>query len=370
METVDTMAYYRETDMDRIGQGVKGSGEQPAKLALGGSSLLELEELMAHFGEPRYRAKQLYDWIYRQAVQDVQQMTNLPAALRQKLSVYSILPLAFVKTRRSVDGTVKFLLRAQDGSLIETVMIPEEDRTTVCVSSQVGCAMGCIFCATGQGGFIRNLTAREMVGQVLAVRQAEGRRITNVVYMGMGEPLLNYEEVLKSIRILNDQRGLGIGIRHITVSTCGIVPGIRRLAGEGLQLVLAVSLHSADDKQRARLMPVASRYPLGELIEACRYYLEKTGRRVTFEYALIAGVNDTLQAARDLVELLSGLQCHVNLIPVNPVAGAGLERSSLQRIEEFARRLEQAGISVTVRKERGTDIEAACGQLRGKLGGQ
>ncbi len=335
--------------------------------AIVGLSLEELEKLVASLGHPRYRAKQLYHWVYQKSAASLEQMANLPNQLLKTLGTVRFSPLEVVTKRTSVDGTVKLLFRTLDGQLVETVMIPDGDRTTVCVSSQVGCAMGCTFCATGQQGFTRNLSAQEIVGQILSVQQLEGNRVTNVVYMGMGEPLLNYDEVIKSIKIINDEQGLNIGIRHLTVSTCGIVPGILRLADEGLQLVLAVSLHSADELQRAEMMPVSRAYPLSTLMSACQQYWEKTGRRVTFEYALIAGVNDSRESAEQLVELVSQLQCHINLIPINPVANTGFERSQEQSVRRFAQKLERAGVSATVRKERGTDIEAACGQLKGKV---
>lgn len=335
-------------------------------MALGGASLSQLEELCTALGEAKYRAKQIYQWIYSQGVTSVQEMTNLPKRLRQALAEYDFLPLSTAAVRQSADGTRKYLFRLRDGSVIETVMIPEEKRITVCVSTQVGCAMGCVFCATGQAGFIRNLTTEEIVGQVLAVRQDIKRRVSNIVFMGMGEPLQNYDAVMAAIRLFNDPEGLAIGMRHITISTCGVVPGIRRLADEGLQLVLAISLHATTDEKRQQLMPIARRYRLDELMEACRYYVEKTGRRITFEYALIAGVNDDIAEARRLAKLLQGITAHVNLIPMNPVVETGLTRSSDETILRFAEVLQQSGVPVTIRQERGTDIEAACGQLRGE----
>lgn len=335
------------------------------RVVLGGSTLAELEKLCQFLGEPRYRAKQIYRWIYSDGVTSVEEMTNLPKRLRQNLASYDVLPVSTVLVRQSVDGTRKYLFRLRDGQLIETVMIPEEDRITVCVSTQVGCAMGCAFCATGQSGYVRNLSSSEIVGQVLAVRSDLMRRVSNIVFMGMGEPLQNYDSVMASIDIFNDPKGLAIGMRHITISTCGVAPGIRRLADERLQLVLAISLHATTDEERQKLMPIARKYPLNELMSACRYYAEKTGRRITFEYALIAGVNDDAEAAGRLVKLLRGIPAHVNLIPMNPVAGTELNRSSESRIAHFAEILGRSGVSVTIRQERGTDIEAACGQLRG-----
>lgn len=333
---------------------------------LGGASLSELEKLCVDLGEPRYRARQVYNWIYSKAAASVEEMTNLPVRLRKVLQSYNFLPLETIVVRHSTDGTRKYLFRLLDGNAIETVMIPEDDRITVCVSTQVGCAMGCTFCATGQLGYVRNLSSAEIVGQVLAVRHDIKRRVSNIVFMGMGEPLYNYEAVMEAIRILNDPDGLAIGMRHITISTCGIVPGIRRLADEQLQLVLAISLHATTDEKRQQIMPIARKYPLTELLDACRYYVHKTGRRITFEYALMAGINDDLGDARELANLLRGIPAHVNLIPVNPVVGTGLNRSSETQILRFARILEECGVSVTVRQERGADIQAACGQLRGE----
>ncbi|NLY29995.1 MAG: 23S rRNA (adenine(2503)-C(2))-methyltransferase RlmN [Firmicutes bacterium] len=330
---------------------------------LAGQGPEELKELMAEFGEPSYRAAQLIKWIYR-PVAAIGEMSNLPIGLRERLvqeTVYH--PCSRVTVRRSQDGTRKYLLELQDGELIESVYIPEADRSTVCISSQVGCKMGCTFCATGSMGFVRHLTAGEIVDQVLQVILDVGSRPSNVVYMGMGEPLENYGPLLRSIEILNAAWGLNIGIRQITVSTCGLVPGIRRLGKEGLGLTLAVSLHAADDEKRSRIMPVARVYSLDELLDALHEYAARTKRRITIEYALMAGFNDSREDARQLTELLRGLLCHVNLIPVNPIPGGLHHKPRDNQIVRFENWLRRGGLEV---KERGADIEAACGQLRGR----
>lgn len=322
-------------------------------------------------GEPLFRAKQLFAWIYRSLVFDFSAMTNLPLGLRQKWSERAVIqPLVPLETLTSADGlTTKLLLELPDGETIESVLMHYEGRHTVCISSQVGCALGCPFCATGQGGFKRNLSSGEIVGQVLYfARQllAEGTAVTNVVFMGMGEPLANYEATWQAIRILNDHRGFNLGARRFTISTVGLVPGIRRMAQEGLAVGLAVSLHAANDELRNRLVPINRRYPLAELLTACREYVEHTGRRVSFEYALIQGVNDEPGQARELAHLLRGLLCHVNLIPLNPTAECTYQPSTRDRILAFRRELNRLGIANTVRLGRGIDIQAGCGQLRSR----
>lgn len=339
-------------------------------------SLDELAERLASFGEPPYRARQIWRWAYRRFAQRYEAMTDLPAPLRTRLE--RELPLAPVEETgflRSADGrTRKSLLRLADGELIEAVLMlydPRSDsrgRATACLSTQAGCAMGCVFCATGQAGFRRNLSAGEIVAQAVTLarhlHEEEGRRLTNVVFMGMGEPLANYEATMRAVRILNAREGFGIAARHITISTVGLVTGIRKLAGERLQVGLAVSLHAPDDALRRRLIPSQQR-PLAEILDAVRYYTERTGRRVTFEYVLIEGVNDGGQQARALGRLLGGLLCHVNLIPVNPT-GAAFRRPPRSRVLAFQRVVEEAGVPCTVRVEKGVEIAAACGQLRGQ----
>jgi len=327
------------------------------------------EEISERLGGrvPAYRARQIFTWLQKKAVSSFQEMTNLPRELTNELEdlFHSVWPLTLVTNRLSRDGTEKYLFALAAGGAIETVLLPEEQRETVCISTQVGCAMNCSFCATGQSGFQRDLAASEIVAQVLFVQnrlKQEGKQITNIVYMGMGEPLANYGQVLRSARLLNHPIGLNLGARRLTISTCGLAPQIRRLAEEDLQVNLAVSLHAVDDRERSALMPVNKAYPLAELLAACDYYTERTNRRISYEYALISGINDSPKQAERLAELLRGRLCHVNLIPINPVGREA--RPSEQRIAEFARVLERARIPVSIRKERGTDIEAACGQLR------
>ena len=322
-------------------------------------------------GEPAYRAKQIWTALYCDLVETPNEMTTLPLTLRGSLAE-SFAPWqeAIVDEQRSADRrTLKALLRLQDGQTIESVLMRYADRQTVCVSTQVGCAMGCAFCATGRSGFVRDLASGEIIAQVLwAARAAKrrGARLTNVVYMGMGEPFANYEATIASLRRLNDPRGFGLGARSFTVSTVGLVPGIDRFADEPLQANLAVSLHSADDETRRRLIPSGETYPVSEILDACRRYIAKTNRRVTFEVALIDGVNDSLQDAETLARRLRGLLCHVNVIPLNPSPGIGWRPSLPQAVEPFAEHLNKAGIPTTVRRSMGAEIRAGCGQLRGR----
>ncbi len=289
-------------------------------------------------------------------------MINLPRTVRESLeSQWIIHGLCEVERQVSQDGTEKFLLRLVDNQSVETVYIPESDRAAVCVSSQVGCALGCSFCATACSGLIRNLRAGEIVGQVLWINRFHP--VSNVVFMGMGEPLANLSEVLRAVEILNSPAGMGIGMRRITLSTCGLVPEIRRLADLGLQVGLAVSLHAADDEKRSQLMPINRRYPLASLVEVCSHYVAATGRRITFEYALIAGFNDSEGDAEALGQLLRGFNCYVNVIPVNP-AVSGFPRPVDAAVSLFVEKLFERGLNAAVRRERGSDIDAACGQLR------
>ncbi len=347
-------------------------------------SYRELSELLTDWGEPPFRADQVWRWLYHSLANDFQAMGNLPAPLRTQLAAHlDLSPLEIVAEQDSASGqTRKVALRLADGNTIETVLMHYNDRRTVCVSTQAGCGMGCTFCATGQGGLARNLTAGEIVAQVLlfarqirdverakvdastAGEQSSGHLVSNVVLMGMGEPLANYDATLKAIEILTDQRGYNLGARRITLSTVGLVPGILRLAGEGLPINLAVSLHAPDDELRNKLVPANRRYPLAELIPAIKEYIRSTGRRATIEYALIADVNDARLQASQLSGLLQSILCHVNLIPLNPTPGSPLKPSPPERVSAFRDELEAAGISVTVRMRRGIDIEAGCGQLR------
>lgn len=341
---------------------------EPTLLDLTPEALAQALEVLGH---PAYRARQIETAVFQSLAASYDEISTLPAALRRDLAAripFTICdPVDFAE---SPDGeTRKTLLRLRDGETIESVTMAYPDRFTACVSSQVGCAVGCPFCASGQGGWVRDLCPGEIVAQVLhAARAASAldRRLTNVVYMGMGEPFSNYDAVLSSIRILNDPRGFGLGARSFTLSTAGDVPGIRRLAGESLQVNLAVSLHAGNDELRSSLIPLNRRYPLGELLEACRAYAQSTHRRVTFEIALIDGVNDGRRHAAEVAERLRGLLCHVNLIPWNPVPNRRWRRSAATAVEAYREVLAEAGIATTVRDSRGVEIQAGCGQLRSR----
>lgn len=334
----------------------------------------EISGVVEVHGLPRYRADQLLQAIHRQGLRELDELAAWPRAARESLAAEGFevgLP-AVETTLRSDDGdTTKSLLRLSDGTLVETVLMQypspgKHPRSTVCVSTQAGCAMGCVFCATGQMGFERNLTSAEIVGQVVHfanILRERGQHATNVVFMGMGEPLANYTETIKAVRILTDPAAFGLGQRNITISTVGVLRGIERLAEEGLQVGLAISLHSPDNARRKELVPTATADSVDRLLQAARDFFLRTGRRVTFEYALVSGENDTPEAAEELALRLRGSGAHVNLIPVNPTAG-GYERPARRRVTEFERILREAGINATVRVEKGTEIAAACGQLR------
>ncbi|MDE1765055.1 MAG: 23S rRNA (adenine(2503)-C(2))-methyltransferase RlmN [Thaumarchaeota archaeon] len=335
----------------------------------------EMDELVKTLRQPRYRADQLLQALYRESPKDVSSMRQLPSDMRDNLSAvgYAVGSASEVHRVVSEDGnTTKLLLKLTDGTLVETVLMQyrsggkEHPRSTVCVSTQVGCAMGCTFCATGQMGFERNLKAEEIVAQVLcfaSILRERGEHVTNLVFMGMGEPLANYTETIRAVRILTHARAFGLGQRHITISTVGVMQGIDKLAEEDLQVGLAISLHAPNDKLRKKLVPTAGPNSVGDLIAATRSYFKKTGRRVTLEYAMIGGVNDSPEVAAELAALLKGNGAHVNLIPVNQTAG-GFERPKWKRITEFERILKESDVSCTVRVEKGSEISAACGQLR------
>lgn len=326
----------------------------------------ELEALVRNgLGEPSFRAKQIFEWLYRGA-DSFDEMSNLSKSLRERLgAAYTAGNLKIEQKFVSrIDETRRYLLKLEDGNYIESVLMKYHHGYTICVSSQVGCAMGCRFCASTRNGKARNLSAGEIIGQVMTVQKDLGERISNIVMMGIGEPLDNYDEVLKFLEIVNHPSGLNIGHRHITLSTCGLVPKIKDLADRQLQITLSVSLHAADDETRSEIMPVNRRYSISQLMEVCRYYIKKTNRRISFEYTLISGVNDNSAEAEKLLKLLHGMLCHVNLIPVNPVKETGFKQGSRAKIEEFQRILESGGISATIRREMGADISAACGQLR------
>jgi 23S rRNA (adenine2503-C2)-methyltransferase len=333
---------------------------------------LQLEELRS-LAQPSYRAGQITDWLYKKRVNSFAEMTDLPQILRGKLAAdFSFERIDVVRVLGSTDTTRKFLFRLSDGNLIEAVLIPASpalygspsDRRTICVSTQVGCAYGCKFCASGLDGWKRNLRANEIVNQIMAVERESGDRIDNIVFMGMGEPLANYENVMRAIQIINAPWGISIGARHITISTSGLVPQIRKLAEQPLQIRLAVSLHGASDEVRSRIMPVNRKYNLSALLEACRYFSSRKKQRITFEYILIAGVNDSDEQARKLAKQAHALGAKINLIPYNNVEGLNWNRPSPDRQKRFFALLRTAGVRATLRREKGDDIAAACGQLR------
>ena len=338
----------------------------------------DLGALLEAWNEPAYRGKQILDWLYRHRVTDVAAMTNLPASLREKLAAHPITRMTQVKVQGSADTTRKFLFRLHDGRLVESVLIPaspalygeSSDRRTLCVSTQVGCAMDCKFCASGLAGLTRNLGADEIVGQILAAELAAGERVNNLVFMGMGEPLANLKNLLQALLILNAPWGLNIGARHITLSTSGIAPAIHKLAAFPLQIRLAISLHGATDEVRERIMPVNKKWPLSELFDALRAWKTQKKQKLTFEYILIHGVNDDLQQARILAKHARALDAKVNLIPYNTVDGLEWKRPPLRHCETFRAILSEVGVPATLRLEKGHDIDAACGQLRLKEEGK
>ena len=334
----------------------------------------KLLRFLAELGEPKFRAQQVWNWLYSKYVTEFAEMRNLPKNLIEKLEANAVIHSATTASEQhSSDGrTKKVLFQLPDGQYIETVLMRYEKRRTLCISTQAGCAMGCVFCATGQMGFFRNLTVSEIVAQVLyfahELAQTE-EHVTNIVMMGMGEPLHNYNNTLAAIDRLTDESGFNLGARKITISTVGLVPAIRRYADEQRQTPLAISLHAATDEERDKLIPINNRWPIAELMDTCRYYIEKTGRRLTFEWALISGENDTIEQARALGNLLHGMLCHVNLIPLNPTADYSGLPSSKERVDAFQAELAHYGVSSTVRVRRGIDIQAGCGQLRDRVVG-
>ena len=327
----------------------------------------ELENWMKAEGQPAFRAKQVFQWLHEKYVASAEEMTNLPKDLRTKLSESGIVTIKEELRQESAsDGTVKFLYRLQDDQMIETVFMRHDYGNSVCISSQAGCRMGCRFCASTIGGLVRNLAASEMLEQIYASSRAMGERISHVVVMGTGEPLDNYENLIRFLRLLTDEKGYNLSARNITVSSCGIVPRIYDLANENLPITFALSLHAPTDEERKELMPVAHRYTLAETLDACRAYFDRTGRRVTFEYSLVKGKNDSKEQAIKLAKLLAGMNCHVNLIPINPVEEREYEKSDQDSIAKFKLTLEKNHINATIRKSMGSDIDAACGQLRRK----
>lgn len=336
------------------------------KIDIKSMNLSELITYMESLGEKAFRAKQIYQWIHEKQVDSFDEMTNVSKKLIEVLKENTYLT-RLVKEEvqiSAIDGTRKYLFLLEDGNVIESVLMKYKHGNSVCISSQVGCRMGCRFCASTLDGLVRGLTAGEMLDQIYQIGKDIGERISNVVVMGTGEPLDNYDNLLKFIELLTDEHGINISQRNLTVSTCGIVPKIKELAEENLAITLALSLHASNQAKRLELMPVANKYEIHEVIDACKYYFEKTGRRITFEYSLVGGVNDTDQDATELSRLIRGINCHVNLIPVNPIKERDYVQSNAGVIEAFKSKLEKNGINATVRREMGRDIDGACGQLR------
>lgn len=329
-------------------------------------TLEELKKEMEAMGEKAFRAAQLYEWMHGKLARNYEEMTNLSRSLREKLAEkYPYTSLKPVQVQESkLDGTRKFLFGLSDGNVVESVWMRYKHGNSVCISSQVGCRMGCRFCASTLDGLERNLLPSEMLDQIYAITRLTGERVSNVVVMGTGEPMDNYDNLVRFLRLLTGEGGLHISQRNVTVSTCGIVPKMRQLAEENFQITLALSLHATTDEKRKKLMPVANSYHLDELMETCAYYFEKTGRRITFEYSLVGGVNDTLEDAEELSALAAPLHAHINLIPVNPIKERNYVQSGRREIEAFKNKLEKNKINVTIRREMGRDIDGACGQLR------
>ncbi len=336
------------------------------QLDIKSQSLSELKKTMEGLSEKPFRAKQIYEWLHKKQADSFQEMTNLSVSLREKLERNcSVMSLKVVEVQTSkLDGTQKYLFALPDGNVVESVLMKYRHGNSVCISSQVGCKMGCRFCASTIDGWTRNLLPSEMLDQVYKIQKLSKERVSNVVVMGTGEPLDNYDNLLRFIHMLSDENGLHISQRNITVSTCGIVPRMYDLAEENLQITLAISLHASNQQKREELMPVAKKYSLEELMEACRNYFKKTGRRLTFEYSLVGGENDSQEDAEELAHLIKGLNCHINLIPVNPIKERSYVQSDKKVIANFQNKLEKYQINVTIRREMGSDIDGACGQLR------
>ncbi|HIU77450.1 MAG TPA: 23S rRNA (adenine(2503)-C(2))-methyltransferase RlmN [Candidatus Pelethocola excrementipullorum] len=326
----------------------------------------ELQQVMVEMGEKPFKARQLFDWLHNKRIESYDEMTNLSKGLREKLARdYPLMSPEVVEIQESkLDGTKKFLFRLTDGNVIESVWMKYRHGNSVCISSQAGCRMGCRFCASTIGGLIRSLSASEMLEQIYEICRITQERVSNVVVMGTGEPLDNYDNLLRFIRLISDENGMNLSQRNITVSTCGIVPKMYELAEEKLQITLALSLHAPNDEKRKELMPIAFKYSLKEVLDACRKYFEKTGRRITFEYALVGGKNDSEEDAKQLATQIQNINCHVNLIPVNPVKERDYVKSEKKVMENFKNKLEKYRINVTIRREIGSDIDGACGQLR------
>lgn len=329
--------------------------------------LENLKKELSDMGEKPFRAEQIFKWLYQEKVETFDEMTNLSISLREKLKEnYTMCNFKILKKQEAKDGTIKYLFDVLDGNAIETVLMRYHHGNSICVSSQIGCKMGCKFCASTGINFIRNLTTGEIVEQIIKVEQDTGERISNVVFMGIGEPLDNYENVVNAIRLINHPKGLNIGARHISISTSGLVPKIYQLAEENIQCTLSISLHATNNEKRSSMMPVNQTYPIEELLQACKDYIAKTNRRISFEYALAKDNNDNLEDAKELVKLLKGMLCHVNLIPINKIENGQFDKSSNENIMKFRDFLNDHGIVATIRRELGSEIDAACGQLRRK----
>lgn len=356
--------------MERTGRKKKIWMNTTGKPSIYSLELSELKKWLTENGEKAFRATQIFDWLYKKRVTSFDEMSNLSKELRTRLNEhFSITTLKTIIQQTSKDGTMKFLFELSDGYSIETVLMRHDYGNSVCVTTQVGCRIGCTFCASTLGGLKRNLEAGEIVAQVMKVQKALdelGERVSHVVIMGIGEPFDNYDEMLSFLKIINHNQGLNIGARHITVSTSGIIPKIYQFADEKLQINFAISLHAPNTELRSKLMPINRAYKLDDLMKAVKYYIEKTGRRVTFEYGLFGGVNDQVEHAKELAELIKDLKCHVNLIPVNYVPERNYVRTPREQIFRFEKTLKNEGINVTIRREHGHDIDAACGQLRAK----
>ena len=329
-------------------------------------SLDELKEYLNSIGEKPFRAKQIYKWLHQKLVESFDDMTNISKNLKEKLNNdFYIQSLEMVQVLTSkIDGTQKFLFRLNDGNVIESVLMRYKHGNSVCISTQVGCRMGCRFCASTLDGLVRNLKPSEMLEEIYYIQRYSKERVSNIVLMGSGEPMDNFDNVLAFVKAISDENGLHISQRNITISSCGLAEKIKELADSNVQVTLALSLHAADDETRKQLMPIAYKYSIREVLEACQYFFDKTGRRITFEYSLVAGVNDTKEEAAKLVHLIKGMNCHVNLIPVNPIKERDFKRSTKVNIALFKGHLEKNGINATVRREMGSDIQGACGQLR------
>jgi 23S rRNA (adenine2503-C2)-methyltransferase len=329
-------------------------------------TLDELTEYIVAAGFPKFRGKQLYDWMHVKLVEGYEEMTNIPKQLKDFLSentFFASLKPARVQVSKE-DGTAKYLFELYDGNYIESVLMHYKHGNSVCISSQAGCRMGCRFCASTLDGLARSLEPSEMLDQIYRIQKSTGERVTNVVVMGSGEPFDNFDNFVRFEKLLTDENGLNISARNLTVSTCGLVPKIYELADMKLQITLAISLHAPNDDMRKKLMPIANKYSIKEIMDACRYYIEKTGRRVTFEYSLVKGENDSIECAEQLISLVKDLNCHINLIPVNPIKERDYRQTELADINKFKNRLEKNKINVTIRREMGRDIDGACGQLR------